>query len=177
MGGPAIIQGKDFEEFDNFFPIKFTVNEITYKSSEHYFQCQKTFDDETQKFTDEFEKVYEKSEGIGCWAAGGKIKKLRKNWNIIRVREMYDANRFKILSDEKLLEMLLNTEGPIIFKASTNFWNFWNGRILEKIRAENRGKEKDLEYLKNLDVLFKEFSEGKLGHNYEGGDFDFWKFF
>jgi predicted NAD-dependent protein-ADP-ribosyltransferase YbiA (DUF1768 family) len=171
MGGPAIIDGKNYSEFDNFYRLDFEVNGIKYKSSEHYFQCQKTFDDEINNYTNEFNDIYEKSEGIGCWAAGGKIKKLRKNWNYIRVREMYDANNYKILSNKDILDLLIITKGKISFNQSTNFWNFWNSRILEKIRAENRKTENDLEYLEILNVLFNDFFDEKLGANYEGFDF------
>lgn len=177
MGGPAKINGIIYSEFDNFFKIDFEVNGINYKSSEHYFQCQKTFDEEKKNFTDEFKNVHEQSEGIGCWTAGGKIKNLRSNWNIIRVREMYDANKFKILSDNKILDILMKTDGVVKFTSSTKFWNFWNARIIEKIRAENRKTEKDEEYLNLLNGLFGDFLDGKLGHNYDGSDFDVDKYF
>ena len=173
MGGAPKIDGKFYSEFDNFYRLDFVVNGITYKSSEHYFQCQKTFDEEINDYTNEFNDIHEKSEGIGCWAAGGKIKKLRKNWNIIRLREMYHANNYKILSNNDILDLLIKTKGKITLQQSTNFWNFWNARILEKIRAENRQSEKDLEYLNILNELFNAFLEGKLGHNYEGDDFEF----
>ena len=171
MGGPAKIEGTYYDEFDNFFRIDFEIKGITYKSSEHYFQCQKTFDEETNTFTNEFKNVHEKSEGIGCWAEGGRIKKLRKNWNLIRVREMYDANRFKILSSQELLDILMKTNGKVTLTSSTNFWNFWNARILEKIRAENRKTGNDEEYLFVLNGLFQDFIDGKLGQNYDGNDF------
>jgi len=84
---------------------------------------------------------------------------------------MYDANRHKAASSEKLMDLLLNSKGKISFHASTKFWNFWNARILEKIRAENRRTEKDEEYLVHLNLLFEDFLANKLGKNYDGIDF------
>ncbi len=161
MGGPAIIEGVEFPEFDNFFEREFTVNEIKYKSSEHYFQCQKTFNDESNKFTEEFSKVYDATAGIGCWTAGSKVK-LRKNWNSIRVNIMYLANKFKIEQNQDLLELLMKTQGAVKLSESTKFWNFWNARILERVRAENRNSEEDRVYLEKLLKLFNDFESSKL---------------
>ncbi len=159
MGGPAVIDGVSYDEFDNFFKCEFVVNGIKYISSEQFFQCQKTFDNNTGKFSKEFNSVFSGGAGIGCWTAGSKVT-LRKNWDKIRVDIMYEANKEKIEQNPQLLETLIKTEGQVYFFESTYFWNYWNARIIERIRATNRRTEKDLQYLQILEKKFEDFKNG-----------------
>jgi len=164
MGGPAIIDGVEYHEFDNFYQCKFVVDEIEYMSSEQYFQCQKTFDVSTKNFNNEFDKVYKAGAGIGCWAAGSKVK-LRKDWDKIKVNIMYDANFHKISQNPDLQEKLTQTKSVIKLEQSTKFWNYWNARILETIRAELRGTEEDVKYLQELNKQFEDYYNGKFNES------------
>lgn len=51
MGGPAVVDGKTVHELDNFIEAPFEVKGKKFSSSECYFQCMKTTNEE------EFEKV------------------------------------------------------------------------------------------------------------------------
>ncbi len=163
MGGPAIIDDVPYYEFDNFYESKFIVDGVEYRSSEQYFQCQKAYDPKINKFNlDEFKKVFNSGYGIGCWSAGSKVKNLRKDWEMVKVNIMYYANKFKIEQNLSLLEILVKTEGIIKLEESTTFWNFWNARILERIRAENRQNDNDNQYLEKLKILFEDYENGKV---------------
>lgn len=138
MGGPSMIDDQVHEECDNFAPCEFVVGDIKYCSAENYFQCQKT----TTK--EEFEFVHNSGPGESCWEAGTKIK-LREDWNKIKLDVMYKGCYEKIRQNEVLHKKLVSSKGPVIHTESSDFWNYWNGKIFERIRAEMRqGGEEDL---------------------------------
>jgi predicted NAD-dependent protein-ADP-ribosyltransferase YbiA (DUF1768 family) len=132
MGGPADIDGKEHPETDNFLPCKFIIDGITYLSAENYFQCAKT--------TNQADRDMVLKSGAGCsaWAAGQRVK-IRADWELVKVDEMYNGNLAKFQQNENLRNDLLSSgTGSIRFTGSTPFWNKWNGLILERIRAELR---------------------------------------
>lgn len=132
MGGSAIIDGKIHPETNNFLPCTFVVDGITYPSSENYFQCAKT----TNKF--DRKMVLESGAGLSAYAAGNRVK-LRSDWELVKVDEMYKGNWAKFQQNENLRNELLSSgTHPIEFSRSTSFWNKWNGLIMERIRAELR---------------------------------------
>lgn len=129
MGGPAYIDGKKFPEFDNFYPCNiYSKNGPLYPSVEHAFQAQKN-DDDKYKLLISFENAQ------GAWELGQKVK-LRYDWEDVKVSVMEALVKRKLLSNPAILEKLLSTEGPIVFKHSSPFWNQKNAEILEKLREE-----------------------------------------
>jgi len=128
---------------------------MDYCSSENYFQCAKCISKE------EFENVRKSGSGTNVWIAGNNVK-LRNDWEVIKIRAMYNGNRAKFEQDKNLKELLLSTKGSIVFDGSTNFWNMWNSRILELIREELRSiKERDQSKIKAIWTQIDEH-EGKI---------------
>jgi ribA/ribD-fused uncharacterized protein len=145
MGGPAWINGEPHDECDNFNTEKpFLVDGIEYPSAEHYFQAMKNDDPEYR------ERVLSKKNGLTAWVEGSKCK-LRKDWEEVKVDIMYEGNAAKLAQHKELTEALVNTgNAEIKFTSSTDFWNKWNGKIFERIRAELRGTEEDLKLVEEL---------------------------
>lgn len=131
MGGPCMIDGEEHEETNNFQVCIFTIDDVAYCSSENYFQCAKT----TNKL--DFEKIKKSGPGETCWKAGSEII-LRDDWEKIKVEIMYKANKSKIEQNPEFTKRLVSTNGPITQTHSSNFWNYWNSAIFERIRAEVR---------------------------------------
>eukprot|EP01121_Diplochlamys_sp_Union-15-3_P021889 TRINITY_DN910_c0_g1_i2.p1 TRINITY_DN910_c0_g1~~TRINITY_DN910_c0_g1_i2.p1 ORF type:complete len:183 (+),score=41.26 TRINITY_DN910_c0_g1_i2:1-549(+) len=132
MGGPGTIDGKSVEEVDNFLECKFTVNGVTYPSSESYFQCQKCKDNKAQ-----FDQLLKSGYGNDVRLAGNKVT-LREDWEEVKVRVMYEGNKAKFEQNPNLKEALLKTKGSVTFHLSSPFWNAWNAKIIELIREELR---------------------------------------
>ncbi|CAF1116876.1 unnamed protein product [Rotaria sp. Silwood1] len=153
MGGPAYIDGKSHPETDNFLPCKFVIGGITYSSAENYFQCAKT--------TNEADRNMVLMSGSGCsaWAAGQRVK-VRSDWESVKVDEMYKGNLAKFQQNEDLRNALLSSgNSSICFSGSTSFWNYWNGLILERIRAELRQNgEEDVRHALKIRDMMEKFS-------------------
>ena len=145
MGGPALINQKYYDEFDNYYPSTFTDEErdldegIVYKSSEHYYQSKKFLDPKIQR------TICEARDAREAWCLG-QMYPLRKGWNDIKVKIMLYANKLKFDQNPVLKKMLIETEQEIQFPYSDNFWGSDGmnmlGKILMIIRAyykkENR---------------------------------------
>jgi predicted NAD-dependent protein-ADP-ribosyltransferase YbiA (DUF1768 family) len=132
MGGAADIDGKQHPETNNFLPCEFVIDGITYLSAENYFQCAKTTNQADR------DMVLKSGAGLSAWAAGQRVK-IRDDWELVKVDEMYNGNLAKFQQNEDLRDALLSSgTGSIRFTGSTPFWNKWNGLILERIRAELR---------------------------------------
>ncbi|CAF1482764.1 unnamed protein product, partial [Didymodactylos carnosus] len=119
-------------ELDNFDPCKFTVNGVEYYSAENYFQCQKATTPE------DHERVRQAGSGVAVWSAGLRVNPLRSDWESIKVEQMYIGNKAKFEQNPRWANILCESVGRITFRASTSFWNGWNGLLLERIRAELR---------------------------------------
>ncbi len=64
---------------------------------------------------------------------------------------MYKGNKARLGQHPELASALAATHGPVVFDQSSSFWsnflsllvlidrNYWNGRIMERIRAELQG--------------------------------------
>ena len=153
MGGPGFIDEKVHEETDNFQAVNFKINDETYCSAENYFQCAKT----TTK--EEHELVRKSGPGIKAWNAGSKVK-LRENWDAIKVNEMYIGNKAKFDQNPDLSKLLTETIGKVKFTGSTNFWNYWNGLIMERLRAEIRKNgEEDLKVVYEITELMEKYQQ------------------
>jgi len=136
MGGPGEIDGKTVHAVDNFGYAKFVVNGIDYYSAENYFQAQKCVDASGNR-SGEFEFVRTSGHGEDVWTAGTSVT-LRKDWEVVKVRKMYEGNKAKFEQNPAIAKELLDTKGPVSFNNSTAFWCLWNARIMELLREEMR---------------------------------------
>jgi len=132
MGGPAMIDGEIHHEVDNFLPVDFTIDGVQYPSVENWFQCSKTTDPV------EREKIRGVGSGQDVWRAGAGIQALRKDWEAVKVRIMYQGHKAKFEQHPHLAKKLTATDGPIIFNPSPQapFWPKWNAHIMELLREE-----------------------------------------
>ncbi|CAF4643464.1 unnamed protein product, partial [Rotaria sp. Silwood2] len=132
MGGPGVIDGTEHPETDNFLPCQFVIDGVTYSSSENYFQCAKTTNEQDR------EKILNSGPGNSCRLAGQTVG-LRSDWESVKVDEMYKGNLAKFQQNEDLRKPLLESgTGPVHFTRSSPFWNHWNDLIMQRIRAELR---------------------------------------
>ena len=153
MGGPGIIDEKEHGETDNFQAINIKINDITYCSAENYYQCAKT----TTK--EEHEMVRNSGPGIFAWDAGSTVK-LRENWESDKVNEMYKGNKAKFDQNPDLAKLLTGSVSNVKFTCSTPFWNYWNGLIMERIRAEIRKNgEEDLKVVYEIKELMDKYQK------------------
>jgi len=104
---------------------------------------------------EEFERVRKSGCGADVWSAGSRVK-LRPDWEIVKVRKMYDGNKAKYEQNENLRKQLLATKGTVTFHGSTSFWCTWNARITELIREELRGEDGDKE---KIDYIWNQINE------------------
>ncbi len=154
MGGPADINGESHPETDNFLPCKFEIDGITYLSAENYFQCAKTTNDADRNM------VLKSGAGCSAWAAGQRVK-IRSDWELVKVDEMYKGNLAKFQQNENLKNALLGSgTGSVRFTGSTPFWNKWNGLIMERIRAELRQNgEEDARHAAEIRDAMEKFAQ------------------
>lgn len=152
MGGPGLIDGKYHEETNNFQICKFMVDGYEYTTAEGYFQAAKA-----TCFEDREMVRKEGKNGLSAYSLGGKIK-LRPDWEEVKVDEMYKGNFAKFEQNKEFVEKLTASKGPVRFLSSTDFWNYWNARIMERIRAEFRDTEEDkivAEKIKELMLTYR----------------------
>lgn len=154
MGGPATIDGKEHKETDNFLPCQFTVNGVTFCSSENYYQWTKAINDKDR------ENILRAGPGITAWQAGNSIV-TRPDWEEVKVEQMFQGNLAKYQQNEDLRASLLSTgKKAIIFRGSTRFWNYWNGLIQERIRAELRQQDEgDIKRAEEIKQLMNKYAE------------------
>lgn len=131
MGGPGIVNGKSYDELDNFYRCKIEYEGLIYHSSEAMYQA--------IKFRDlEYRKLISK-EGMNAqtaWAMGqSREHQLVENFEKRKAGLMYLANWYKFTQNPRLKEVLVSTAPhKIIFLRSSPYWNTKNAQILEKIR-------------------------------------------
>lgn len=63
---------------------------------------------------------------------------LRKDWEAVKVHEMYKGNRAKFEQHPKMVKSLCSTKGEISFNNSSGFWCKWNAKIMTLLREEFR---------------------------------------
>lgn len=131
MGGPAIINGEEHQEFDNMYKIDFKFDGEVWKSVEQLFQSFK-FEKGSEGYIDVL-----KSDPDISWKLGNRVDiPIRKDWEEVKVDVMEKCVRAKFDSHKELQEKLKRTKGKIVFVESSHFWNKHNALILEKIRSE-----------------------------------------
>lgn len=134
---------KAFSEFSNFYESDFTINGITYKTNEHYFQ--------SKKFSDaDFEyalKIINAQTPKQAKSLGRKNStEIRQDWNTSRVVIMYEGLKAKFSQNEDLKKLLLSTKGKELVENNKGdaFWGCgrngigknMQGKLLMKLRDE-----------------------------------------
>lgn len=133
----------DFFQFSNFYERNFTIDGITYKTNEHYFQSKKFSDadmDYAQKVIDA--ETPKKAKSLGR----GNSTNLRPDWNTARVDIMYEGLKAKFTQNEDLRNLLLSTHKKELIEnnKADAFWGCGRdgkgknmlGQLLMKLRDE-----------------------------------------
>ena len=151
MGGPAIIDGECHQETCNFQICQFFVDGLEYSSVECYFQAAKA--------TTEKDRDHIRLNGkTGILALElGRCVKIRSDWEEVKVDEMYKGNKAKFEQNKDFVEKLCITTGPVKFEESNVFWNYWNGKIMERLRAEFRNTEEDKKVAAEINLLMEKY--------------------
>lgn len=135
--------GDAYGEFSNFAPFPIRVEGQTWPTSEHYFQAQK-FEDETHR-----EAIRTTaSPMIAARMGRDRKKKLRADWESVKVGIMTDAVRAKFTQHDELRTLLLATDDAKLVEHTTND-SYWGdggdgsgrnmlGQILMRVREELR---------------------------------------
>lgn len=145
MGGPAIINGKTYDEFDNFntdYPFEYDGKQ--WLSVEQLYQAMK-FSDESYR-----EQIRQMSNMSNVYFMGQS-----RRYNLVdgfcddmKVENMYRAMYARISQHEDLSKLLVHSSGYIEVPHSDTFWgtNYstgglnWNGKLLENIREKLSGQ-------------------------------------
>lgn len=151
MGGPGQIDGKIYKECDNFSVNPFVIDGITYLTAEHYFQVQKT-DNEVER-----NSILMKKSPLDAWVIGNQVT-LRSDWEKIKLNVMYEGNKARFEQNPEIVKTICATKGPIKMTGSTPFWNKWNGKIMERLRAEFRGDAEDMIVVEKLRMEMDDYS-------------------
>lgn len=136
----------EYEFLSNFYQHPVFYDGQVWASNEHAFQAAKT--------DDLIEKLRIKSALTPGQAKRlGRIAPLKANWELIKVKVMYDICFKKFSQSEELKKKLLDTGDQELIEG--NYWNdtFWGvcegkgqnhlGKILMQIREELRGTDKE----------------------------------
>lgn len=138
---------KKYFFLSNFYPCTITYKGINYSTSEAAYQAQKTLDDAERLRISKLNPEDAKSEG--------RKLELRKDWEEVKLTEMYNICKIKFTENPNLTKRLLETGSMVLIEE--NDWNdyFWGvcggkgenhlGKILmqirDEIRKENRKEE------------------------------------
>ena len=151
MGGPALIDGEYHEETNNFQIRKFFVDGLEYSCVECYFQAAKATSEEDREYIRK-----EGKNGLLAWDLGGKVK-IRSDWEEVKVDEMYKANKAKFDQNPDLVEKLIQSKGRVRFLGFSDFWNYWNSRVIERIRAELRNLKDDKRVSQEIQTMMEKY--------------------
>ena len=136
--------GDEYGEFSNFAGYPIRLDGKMWPTSEHYFQAQKFAD------AGEREAIRKaKSPMIAARMGRDRKKKLRRDWESVKVSVMTEAVRAKFTQHEDLRAMLLATGDAKIVEHTVND-SYWGdggdgsgrnmlGQVLMRVREELRG--------------------------------------
>ena len=136
---------KKYFFLSNFYPCTITYKGINYSTSEAAYQAQKTLDDAERLRISRLNPEDAKSEG--------RKLELRKDWEEVKLTEMYNICKIKLTENPNLTKRLLETGSMVLIEG--NDWNdyFWGvcggkgenhlGKILMQIRDEIRKENKE----------------------------------
>ena len=135
--------------FSNFSPHRIWLKGKTWPTSEHYFQAQKFAGS-----PDEEEVGFAKSPLIAARMGRSRKRPLRKDWESVKDRIMYEAVTAKFTQHADLREILLATGDSLLVEHTTNdaYWGDGGdgsgknrlGQILMRVRGELRERDENL---------------------------------
>lgn len=136
--------GEEYGDFSNFAPYAIRLGGKRWPTSEHYFQAQK-FSDER----DRQEVRQAKTPAIAARLGRSRKKKIRRDWDSIRVSVMRTALEAKFGQYPELRELLLSTGDTKLVEHTDND-DYWGdggdgsganmlGRLLMELRSKLRG--------------------------------------
>lgn len=133
----------DYGEFSNFADFPIRVKGEVWPTSEHYFQAQK-FEDASYR-----KKIRKaKTPMIAARLGRDRSKKLRRDWESVKVGVMRDALNAKFTQHARLLDLLLSTGDLKLIEHTAND-SYWGdggdgsgrnmlGRLLMELREKLR---------------------------------------
>ena len=139
-------QTDDYAEFSNFAPYGVAVDDVWWRTVEHYFQAMKFHD------ADYRERIRQSNKPKDAKALGMTRKiELRSDWEEVKDGIMFDAVRLKFHTHDVPRDLLLSTgDADIVENAPMDaYWGCGPdgqglnklGRILMRVREELRGQE------------------------------------
>ena len=128
--------------FSNFYDSPFILNDRKWKTVEHYYQAQKSKDFNIQEIIRNFEKPGEAAR------YGRTLPNLRKDWERVKVKYMYNGVYAKFDQNPELLWKLLKTGDEEIHEDSPKdeIWGWRNngkdylGLVIMKVRENLKRK-------------------------------------
>lgn len=138
--------GDDYGEFSNFAAFPIQLDKKKWPTSEHYFQAQKFSD---PKDREEIRKA--NTPHIAARLGRDRRKKLRKDWEAVKVNVMRQALHAKFTQHEDLGRLLLSTESARLTEHTPND-DYWGdggdgsgrnmlGRLLMDLREKLRSEQ------------------------------------
>lgn len=131
----------DFGEFSNFAPFPITIQGKRWPTSEHYFQAQKFLN-----LADREEVRQARTPALAATLGRSRKKKLRRDWDAVRVSVMRSALQAKFEQHPELRALLLSTGERRLVEHTEND-DFWGdggdgsgdnmlGRLLMDLRRQ-----------------------------------------
>jgi hypothetical protein len=129
-----------YDWLSNFYEAQVMFDGMHYRTAEHAFQAQKTFDKKVKKcIRDLLQPSQAKS--------FGRTIRLRPDWEMVKRQIMFDVAWKKFSCNPTLLDKLLKTEGDELIEGNAHgdqYWGVdgygigenWLGKILMKVRSE-----------------------------------------
>lgn len=115
-------KNEPYYEFTNFYKAKIVVDNITYLTSEHFYQCSKF-----SKSSKEWIEMHNATSAREVFKLAKKYKNIRrKDWNDIKDDIMEIALIAKFTQNEDLKKLLISTNDKILVEASPydNYWGY-----------------------------------------------------
>lgn len=131
-----ICDGRQYDEFSNFYVSRFTAEDTSWPTAEHYYQALKFPGPDGAQLRETLRCAPSPME---CWKLGNDAGKalLRPDWEDVKVECMHQANFLKFSQSDSLRLLLIGSQGPIRCDGGL-FWKTWNEIILERLREELR---------------------------------------
>jgi len=136
----------EYGEFSNFAPFSIVLNKKKWPTSEHFFQAQKFIEPKDQ------EQIRRANSPLLAARLGrDRKKKLRKDWEAVKISIMRQALLAKFTQHEELRQLLLSTGNAALIEHTEND-DYWGdggdgtgknmlGRLLVEIRGRLRLEE------------------------------------
>lgn len=158
------MDGEEREELDNFYQCQMQIDGQIWTSSEQYYQACKFPDDAEYRQT-----IRAATSGMDSFKLGNaQDKKMRPDWEVVKVDMMYYANFIKFSQNASLCAVLVNSIAKIEAQGNPDGWKIWNEILLERIREELRDencRNESLLYQRIAYMMaYKAAAEAKDGH-------------